>query len=97
MIKGWITYDNRTVTMEDMSHQHMSNIFYFVTYVVPNLYPDSVRNDVFRWLVKRFSGDILPYRPHPGFKEEKQYLLLNGYLKDNNDIIINNQLIGKYK
>jgi len=96
MLAGWITFDNRHVTMEEMSHQHMSNIYYFITLIVPQLYCNTTRTDVLMWLNKRFKGVILPYRPVPEFKEEKQFLQLKGYLQENNEIVVENQTIGSY-
>ena len=96
MIGGWITYDDRKVLMDEMSHQHMSNIWYFTRYIVPHLYPDSVRNDVWAWLNKRFGGVILPYHPHPDFHQERAYLKYMGYLKEDNRIVVDNQIIGWY-
>ena len=96
MVKGWITYDNRAVTMEEMTHQHMSNIYYFTKFIVPELYPQSVRDDIMKWLLIRFEGVILPYRPDHGFIQEQAYLAKMGYLKENNDIIVNGEIIGKY-
>ena len=97
MTQGWITFDDRYVNMEEMSHQHMSNIWYFTRYIVPHLYSESVRNYVWSWLNKRFGGVILPYHPHPDFKEEKAYLQMMGYLKEDNRIVVNNQIIGTYE
>lgn len=97
MLGGWITFDNRHVTMDEMSHQHMSNIYWFITLIVPQLYCNSTRTDVLMWLNKRFDGVILPYKPVPEFKEEKQYLQHKGYLQENNKIIIEGQTVGNYE
>lgn len=82
--------------MEEMSHQHMSNIYYFTKYIVPELYPQSIRNDIMNWLLVRFDGVILPYHPVHEFVQEQIYLSKMGYLRDNNDIVVNGELIGKY-
>ena len=94
---SWRTYDNRVINMEEMSHQHMSNIFYFVNNIVPNYYPDSTRNYISKWLLIRFDNVILPFCPDPNFKNEKDYLLRMGYLKENNDIVVNGEKIGSYE
>jgi len=83
--------------MENMSHQHMSNIYYFINKIVPQLYPDSVRQDINAWLQKRFGGIILPYHPVPNFIQEQAYLYQKGYLQENNEIVINGELIGSYE
>jgi hypothetical protein len=97
MLGGWITYDDRLINMEEMSHQHMSNIYHFINTIVPHLYPDCVREDITNWLVKRFGGIILPYNPHPDFHQERAYLKMMGYLNEKNEIVVNNQYIGRYE
>lgn len=96
MVQGWITYDNRTVLMEEMSHQHMSNIWYYINYILPQYYPQSVRDDIQTWLNKRFGGVILPYHPHPNFDFERAYLRKLGFLQPNGDIIIKGERVGFY-
>jgi len=97
MIQEWTTYDGRKVTMKDMSNQHMSNIHHFINTVVPQYYDTRIRFEISMWLQTRFDGIILSYKPVSGFKQEKTYLKLMGYIKKNNDIIVNNELIGKYE
>ena len=92
----WTTFDDRTVEMKKMEHQHMSNIWYYITKVVPQLYNDSTRTYIKSWLDKRFDGVILPYHPHPDFKNEKMYLEHKGWIQSNGDIVINNIKIGSY-
>lgn len=93
----WITYDNRIIDMNEMSHQHMSNIHWFVNVIVPDYYGYTVRNFITNWLRKRFEGVILPYSPKPEFVAELNYLRRKGYLKENNKIVVNGQEIGEYK
>jgi hypothetical protein len=96
MIKGWTTWDNRLIAMEHISHQHLSNIYYFVTYTVPELYPQSIRDEIVKLIETRFKGVILPYRPHSDFIEEKFYLRFKGFLRENNEIIIEGIKMGEY-
>jgi len=96
-MKGWKTFDNRKVTFEEMSHQHMSNIMIYITQIVPEYYSNTTRVEVMVWLNKRFDGFILFYRPLPEFKQEKEILIKKGYLKPNGLIVINDQVIGYYK
>jgi hypothetical protein len=49
-----------------------------------------------KWLLIRFDGIILPYHPVHEYLQERIYLTKMGYLKENNDIIVNGELIGKY-
>lgn len=96
-MKLWITFDGRVVTLEEMEHQHMSNIYWFITKILPNKYSDYIRQDIMLWLKKRFNGLILYYQPHPDFKKEINYLLRKGYLKPDGMIVVDNQVIGCYE
>lgn len=97
MIDFWVTYDNRIVKMEEMNHQHMSNIYYYINTIVPGFYNNEIREYINEWLVKRFAGVILPYRPVPKFRFEKVYLSKMGYTQENNDIVIGGVKIGSYE
>ena len=83
--------------MENMDHQHMSNIHHFINFIVPQYYSEGIRVEILKWLVQRFAGVILPYRPVPEFKEEKTYLRSKGYLQPNNDVVVNGEKIGSYE
>ena len=97
-MKKWKTFDGRVVTFEEMEHQHMSNIYWFINKVAPiNYYNDSIRKDIMFWLKKRFNGLILYYKPVPEFTQEKAYLLRKGYLKPDGMIVVDNQVIGCYE
>ncbi len=95
-IDYWRTYDNRVIKASEISHQHLSNIYYFTTYIVPQLYPQSIRDWVERQLFVRFEGKKLPYSPCPEFTNEIVYLKRNGFLKINGDIVVNGEKIGKF-
>jgi len=97
MKEYWRTFDNRVVDMEEMDHQHLSNIYYYTHNIVPYFYPDHIRHWILGWLVKRFNGVKLPYRPVPEFMFEKSHLLKMGYLQKNNDIVVNGEKIGCYE
>jgi hypothetical protein len=96
MINFWKTFDGRVVFFNDISHQHLSNIYWYVNLVLPAIYPEDIKDDIAKALETKFSGKVLPYEPHPGFKEERQQLLNLGYLKPDNLIVVNNQVIGRY-
>jgi hypothetical protein len=93
----WITYDGRVVDMNEMSHQHMSNIYWFINVLFPESYNVYIRHNIRTWLNLRFKGEVLPYSPKPEFVAELNYLRMKGYLKENNKIVIDGQEIGKYK
>ena len=95
MIKGWIIWDNRTVSINEMTHQHMSNIYYYINFTLPECYPDSIRIEILQSLLTKF-GSILPYRPNPKFEWEKNYLKKLGYLRENNEIYIEGKKVGEY-
>ncbi|MFA5366676.1 MAG: hypothetical protein WC333_02230 [Dehalococcoidia bacterium] len=93
----WRTWDNRLIVMENLSHQHLSNIYYYVTYTLPEMYDQSTRDEVTRLIETKFGGVILPYKPHPDFVWEKEYLKRKGFLKENdNKIIIDGVKMGEY-
>ena len=96
MIKGWITWDNRLVMLNTIDHQHLSNIYYYINYTLPEYYPQSVKDEIQGILQKRFKGIILPYKPRPEFKEERIFLLNKGYLLSNNDIVVDGIKLGNY-
>ena len=96
-MKRWGTFDGRVVTLEEMEHQHMSNIYWFINKIVPHLYDNSTREEINGWLKKRFNGLILYYKPVPEFTQEKEYLLRKGFLKSNNMVVVENQVIGCYE
>ena len=97
MITHWMTFDRRIVTMKEMDHQHMSNIHHYTHTTVPEFYNDNLREEITKWLVKRFAGVILPYRPVPEFQFEKSHLRRMGYLQENNDIVVKGVKIGSYE
>jgi hypothetical protein len=96
MTRAWLTWDRRLIAVEQLSHQHLSNIYYYVTYTLPELYPQETRDEITRLIETRFNGIILPYKPHPDFKEEKLYLKHKGFLKENNEIVIEGIKMGEY-
>lgn len=85
---GWVTWDRRLVDLYTISHQHLSNIIYFMRLVNPSFYPEKLQHKINHILIIRF-GDLLPYRPDPRFVNEKYYLQQKGYLQPNGDIVVN--------
>ena len=87
----WKTFDNRDVCAEEISHEHLSNAYWYSKIILKDSY---LLNKLHSVLIKRFHGIILEYKPHPQFNKEHEFLKLNGYVKDNL-IIFNNQIVGK--
>jgi hypothetical protein len=73
----------------------MSNIYYYINFVLGKQYHSSVKHDIYVMLMKKF-GKVLPYHPDPNFKQEREYLTQLGYLRKNNDIVINGTKVGSY-
>lgn len=91
----WITFDNRLVSMEEMSHQHMSNIWHNINEIVPSHYTQVVRDDINYWLKKRFGGSILAYMPHNKFEQEHTFLNQNNLINGDNNVVVNGKVIGR--
>ena len=92
----WRTYDGRDVPLETMDHQHMSNIHHFINTTVPEYYDKDTREYITAWLVRRFAGVILPYKPVCEFTFEKSALRSKGYL-NGDDVVVEGQKIGSYE
>lgn len=90
----WVTFDNNKVNLEEIDHQHLSNIYYFINILFPVHYDESTKLLVGNILHKRFNDHILPYRPNIRFRNEIQYLMGQGFLKFDGTIVINGNCIG---
>lgn len=97
MIEKWGTWDGRWIDANEISHQHLSNIYFYTHYIMSMFYPASVKMGVLFLLNTRFKGAILPYHPDPKFIEERRYLEHQGWLQPNGDIIIAGNKIGCYE
>jgi hypothetical protein len=95
MINSWLTWDNRLIPMEEITHEHLSNIYYYTHFVLPEYYDSSTKREIYTLLMTKF-GSILPYKPDIRFVQEQIYLMRKGFLMDNNDIMINGKLVGIY-
>jgi len=96
MIKGWETFDGRKILIDDITHQHLSNIYYYTHFTLPQCYPDSIRMEVRTELKNRFGGVILPYKPVSNFPYERERLQYLGYLQPDNTIVAHGQKLGAY-
>ena len=89
MTNVWQTWDERIVDLHKVSHQHLSNIYYYVNFIMAEYYPQSIRDYIEVILEFRFKGKKLPYKPDPNFREEWDRLRSMGWLRPNGDIIFN--------
>jgi hypothetical protein len=88
----WTTFDNKKATMESADHQHLSNIYWYL-----RIFWGCKDNELWQVLTelqKRFEGKVLPYRPHPKFKEEHAYLHRNGMVDADGNIVFAGEIIG---
>lgn len=74
----WTTFDGRRVLKCKMSQQHLSNVYWFM--VVVQKFPVHEFQWVGEELRNSFNGQLLPYRPHVDFKEERKLLEDQGML-----------------
>ena len=91
---GWYAFDNRFVSFDKVSHQHISNAIWF-NEVFNNR---TKSNDKFMaqvdWvLTKRFSGWRLEWKPLP-IPKEIETLRKMGLIDSNGDIIFKGSRIG---
>jgi len=95
MIKAWTTWDGRNIPREEITHQHLSNIYYYTHFVLSEYYSEETKKDVYHLLMAKF-GKILPYKPDVRFVQEQGYLMRKGFLMENNDIVIQGKKVGVY-
>jgi hypothetical protein len=94
-VKIWGTFDGRYINVEDMDHQHMSNIVHFMKHISPEHYPQDIKDFFIKKVNDKF-GKLLDYHPHPLFGGEISVLRNKGYLQDNGDILVKGEKIGEY-
>lgn len=87
----WKTFQNEDVCAETISHEHLSNAYWYSKIILKDSY---LVNRLHSILIKRFAGIILEYKPHPKFHQEHEYLR-NAGLVVNNLIFYDNQIIGQ--
>ena len=73
---SWQTFQGKIVKVEEMDHQHLSNIYHYMMYHM---------QEEHAWIIaeldKRFNGQLLDYRPHVSFEQEIVQLKKMGMLK----------------
>lgn len=77
----WRTYNGEDVSLSTISHQHLSNVYWF--YIIYHGKLGSMTEIAKRFLYERFKGKILKYRPKWEFKSELFLLEEKGLLKWN--------------
>lgn len=89
----WTTHYGRQIAINEMSHQHLSNVIHYYKYVLNWKASPSITIEI----ENRFGGIILPYKPLVSFVEEIKALMLKGYTdgKLNSDIIVDGKWVGK--
>lgn len=70
------TFEGKSVDVNKVDHQHLSNIYWFQK-IFNNTTLSKLLMERFD---KEFDGVILPYRPHPKFKQEIDRLEYMGLL-----------------
>ena len=85
MFTHWGTVDGDWVEKDCLSHDHLSNIYYYVNFIYREGYPDETRQLIQKELDDRFEGTPLPYKPF--YDWELQYIKHKGMVKLNGDII----------
>lgn len=96
----WTTFDGVNIKVEDIDSQHLCNIHYFMKYVNPEFYDESIKNLIACEIDRRLDGQLLPYKPLRRFAVEMQYLKHKKWLvedKENNKtlVIIDGNIIGE--
>lgn len=82
LIKEWRTFNGKTVTRENIDHQHLSNIYWYFKLVFKLNFEEL--SDVLAVCSERFNGQLLDYRPHIDFVQEIHMLYIGDYLVKSN-------------
>jgi hypothetical protein len=95
----WRSYDGKQLYIHEMTHEHISSLYYFMKYVSkhPN---ELVTNEINRVITEKYSGVVLPYYPHSGVIGEAERLYEKGLLKYDKEnhkfnIVDNGEWIGE--
>lgn len=89
------TFDNKKVPLSEITHQHLSNIYWFTKIINGYNYSATLIT-----IDEKYDGVILPYKPEPRFRLEIEELDKRGFLRwrDNEskaDIIYNGDVVGE--
>lgn len=95
----WRSYDGRELFIHEMTHEHISSLYFFLNFV--SKFPkEEVLDEVKRVIKDNYDGVILPYRPPSDVIGEAERLHEQGMLKYDKethkfDIIDNGEWIGE--
>ena len=89
----WVTWDGKDATMQTISHQHLSNAYWFMI-IINKMDDPNFIEAVFQTLRNRFDGKLLQYTPDPNFKQETELLRKENYLMLDGTIWCNGELVG---
>lgn len=87
------TFDGRTIPYNEMTHQHLSNWYWYNKIILGNK-PEAIQ-PLMDEIEERFDGEILNYRPHKKFYSEIGFLFSKGYLKPTGEIYYEGEKIGE--
>lgn len=76
----WRSYDGRELYIDEMTHEHLSSLYYFMTYVSKRQSEDVII-EIKRVIDLNFGGIILPYNPPPDVLGEIEILHSKGLLR----------------
>jgi aspartokinase-like uncharacterized kinase len=96
---AWKSYDGRRLYIHEMTHEHISSLYYFMRYI-HNSPEESVITEINRVINEKYNGIILPYRPPSDVIGEAEKLHQQGLLKYDKanhkfDIIDDGEWIGE--
>ena len=96
----WTTFDGVDKRVENLDTQHLCNIHYFMKYVNPDFYDESIKHLIACEIDRRLDGNLLPYKPLRRFAGEINYLKQKNWLvedRENNKtlVIIDGEIIGE--
>lgn len=94
----WQSFDGRRFNnFEGMTHQHLSNVYYWTHVVNPDWYEEDVKKKIKTSIDRLYDGEIRPYRPLAGFNLEMRILRERGWLINHDNmtkVVINGKEIG---
>lgn len=96
----WMTFEGDIKRLNEIDHQHLSNIYYYMKYTMPGAYDSLTKQLIKNELAERFEDVLLPYRPLRRFKQEMDVLQKKGWLWPKpsgigHNVIINGEWIGE--
>jgi len=72
----WTTFQGKPLTVSEMDHQHLSNIYWFHL-----IFWERKMQWAIDEIENRFNGQILHYRPHIKFEAEIKFLEERGLIR----------------